>query len=113
MSSRLKSSSAFKKSRRYRELLRLKARKMHLEQLEDRRVMAIGPTLSAVFADNSVVQTNGLLDEAPREMKLRFADDVGLDAGSLNTGIRLLRSGFDNSFGQANDVFIQPGVVQL
>jgi subtilisin-like proprotein convertase family protein len=108
-----KNFSAIKKSRKYRDLLRREARKLHLESLEDRRVMAIGPTLSALFADGSVVPINSVLNEAPRELRLRFADDQGLDPNTLATGIGIVRSGFDNLFGQANDVSIIPGSMQL
>ena len=108
-----KTLASIKKSRRYRNLVRHKARKLHLESLEDRRVMAIGPTLSAVFADGSVVPINSVLNEAPRELRLRFMDDEALDASTLAGGIGIVRSGFDNLFGQANDVVIQPGAMLL
>ena len=105
--------STLKKSRKFRDRARRESRRMHLEHLEDRRVMATGPTLSALFLNGNEIPTGGTFKDVPRELRLRFNDGTGMDAASLATGIRLVRSGSDDVFGQTNDVIIQPGVVQL
>jgi hypothetical protein len=101
--------SALKNSRKFRDRSRREARRLHLEQLEDRRVMAI-----------FVLPNNGeLLNEgdtrtlAPQDLTLRFTDIPGLDPATIASGIRLTRAGGDGLFGQANDVTIQPGFLGL
>src|SRR4051812_8559037 len=116
-----KSFSKIRKSPKYRDLMRKKARKLHLEQLEDRRVMAVtGPTLVALATNNgenllspsglplpnTVIQTN------PRELDFLFAQGQKIDPATLG-GLQMVRGGVDGLIGTADDVTITPGYVGL
>ena len=112
------SSSGRQTSRRYRDLARRKARKLHLEQLEDRRVMATGPTLIALVPNSGVpisFTNNDVLNVAPRELLFRFSEGQVIDPNSLQQGIRVQRAGLDGVFGDPNntDVTIIPGFVGI
>jgi hypothetical protein len=49
--------------------------------------------------------------EAPRELVFRFSPGQIIDPATLDGGIRITRSGFDDSFGEANDVIVTPGYI--
>jgi hypothetical protein len=101
--------SALKKSRKFRDLSRQESRRLHLEQLEDRRVMAV-----FVLPNNGELLNNGdTRTIAPQDLTFRFTEIPGLDATTIANGIRLTRAGGDGQFGQANDVVINPGFVGL
>ncbi|HUE72938.1 MAG TPA: GEVED domain-containing protein [Pirellulaceae bacterium] len=99
-----------------RDRQRLKARKLHLEYLEDRRVMATGPTLIALLPNSNVPLSftgNDVLNIAPRELLFRFSEGQSIDPASVQQGIRITRSGLDGVFGDANDVVVTPGFVGI
>src|SRR5687767_3498727 len=101
--------SALHSSQRLRDLKRKKARRLHLEQLEDRRVMAI-----FVLPNNGVLlNNNDTRTVAPQDLTFRFSDIPGLDPSTITNGIRLTRAGLDGQFGQANDVIVAPGFIGL
>jgi len=51
--------------------------------------------------------------EAPRELVFRFSPGQIIDPASLDGGIRITRSGFDGSFGETNDVIVNPGYIDI
>jgi hypothetical protein len=76
-----------------------KKRKLHLEPLEDRRLMAQGPSLVAVIPNSGVfLQNNATLNEAPRELTFRFAQGNTIDPATLATGIVIDRPGPNGAF---------------
>jgi hypothetical protein len=95
---------------------RHKVRKLHLEALEDRRVMATGPTLIALIPNTGVplsFTNNDVLDVAPRELLFRFSEGQQIDGSTVQQGIRVTRSGLDGVFGNGNDVVVAPGFVGI
>ena len=95
---------------------RHKVRKLHLEALEDRRVMATGPTLIALIPNSGVplsFTNNDVLDVAPRELLFRFSEGQTIDGTTLQQGIRVTRSGLDGQFGNSNDVVVAPGFIGI
>ncbi len=79
----------------------LAARRMLLEALEGRQLMAVGPQLLGVQPNEGTVLTDGQVRHiAPNELVLRFDDRVGLDANTLD-GIRIIRAGADGEFERA------------
>ena len=102
--------SALTSSQKFRDLKRKKARRLHLEQLEDRRVMAI-----FVLPNNGVLLNNNVDTRtvAPQDLTFRFTDIPGLDPSTVTRGVRLTRAGGDGQFGQANDVIVAPGFIGL
>ncbi|MFO1062595.1 MAG: hypothetical protein U0892_01805 [Pirellulales bacterium] len=75
-------------------------RRLLVEDLEARRLMAVGPQLIGVQPNNSDLLTDGAVrNEAPRELTFRFDDAQVIDAATLS-GIRITRSGGDGTFGQ-------------
>ncbi len=106
----LKQISALKKTRRFRDRIRQNQRKMQLEQLEDRRVMATtGPTLVNVLSNFGPVANDSTVSIAPREITLRFAEGQSIDPTSIAGGVQITRAGLDDQFGTPDDVVIQPG----
>ncbi len=80
----------------------LAARRMILEGLEGRQLMAVGPQLLGVQPNEGSLLADGQVRTiAPNELIFRFDDGVGLDATTLD-GIRLVRSGADGSFERAS-----------
>src|SRR5688572_26482917 len=74
-------------------------RKLHLEPLEDRRLMAVGPSLVAVIPNSGIfLQNNATLNEAPRELTFRFAQGNTIDPATLATGIVIDRPGPNGTF---------------
>ena len=111
----------FTRTSRYRDLIRKKSRKLHLEQLEDRRVMAItGPTLVALVTNNGdpllsdagVPLVNTVIKTNPRELDFLFAQGQKIDPATLG-GLQLARAGVDGLIGTSDDVTITPGYVGL
>lgn len=77
------------------------ARKILLETLESRQLMAVGPQLLGIQPDSgSLLQNGQILHQSPRELVLRFDDASGIDPASLS-GIRIIRSGEDGVFERA------------
>lgn len=79
----------------------LAARRMLLEALEGRQLMAVGPQLLGVQPNEGTLLTDGQVrNVSPNELVFRFDDRVGLDSNSLD-GIRIIRSGADGEFERA------------
>ncbi len=86
---------------RLRQLRKELARKMLLENLEGRQLMATGPQLIGVQPnEGSLLQNGTVLHVSPRELVFRFDDAVAIDASTL-TGIQLSRAGADGLFERA------------
>lgn len=80
----------------------LAARRMLLEALEGRQLMAVGPQLLGIQPNEGSLLVDGQVRHtAPNELVFRFDDRVGLDPNSLD-GIRLIRSGGDGAFERAS-----------
>ncbi|MFO0882801.1 MAG: dockerin type I domain-containing protein [Pirellulales bacterium] len=114
--------SQLKKTRKYRDLARKTSRKMSLERLEDRRVMATGPQLVTIINNANGNPTNDVTDmitggsvfhSAPRGITLRFGEGQTIDAATIANGVKITRAGGDGSFGQANDVVVTPGYMGI
>jgi hypothetical protein len=90
------------------------ARRMLLESLETRQLMAFGPQLIGIQPNEGSLLENGQTrNVAPRELVLRFDDQVALDASTLS-GIQLVRSGGDGFFERStvsSDLGTNNGVV--
>ncbi len=101
--------STLKKSRKFRDRARKESRRLHLEQLEDRRVMAV-----FVLPNNGALLQDGeTRTVAPKDLTFRFTDIPGIDPTTIDNGIRLVRAGHDGAFGQANDVIVPVGFTGL
>ena len=90
------------------------ARRMLLESLEARQLMAFGPQLIGIQPnEGSLLEDGQTRNVAPKELVLRFDDQVALDANTLS-GIQLVRSGGDGFFERAtvsSDLGSNNGVV--
>ena len=96
------SSSSRKLLSRRRLQQRSSARRILLETLESRQLMAVGPQLLGIQPNSGDLLDNGeVLHVSPRELTLRFDDAAGLDAATLG-GIRIIRSGDDGVFERAS-----------
>src|SRR5688572_12633946 len=80
----------------------LAARRMLLETLEGRQLMAVGPQLLGIQPNEGTLLVDGQIRHtAPNELVFRFDDRVGLDSSTLD-GLRLVRSGTDGEFERAS-----------
>ncbi len=89
-------------------------RRLLLERLEDRLLLAVGPRLAGVQPNNSdlfsfVEQSTNVRDVAPRELTLRFDENQQIDPLSLS-GIQIARS-INDIFGDGDDQIITPGFI--
>ena len=90
-----------KNEQRLRKLKREQARKMLLESLEGRQLMATGPQLIGVQPNQgSLLQNGTVLHVSPRELVFRFDDAVAIDAATLS-GVQISRAGADGLFERA------------
>ncbi len=81
-----------------RTLARNRMRRMLLEDLEKRQLLAVGPQLIGIQPNNSDLIVDGSVrNQAPRELTFRFDDSQIINASTLS-GIRLTRAGGDGSF---------------
>ncbi len=81
-----------------RSLARNRMRRMLLEDLEKRQLLAVGPQLIGIQPNNSDLIIDGSVrSEAPRELTFRFDDSQVIHPSTLS-GIRLTRAGGDGSF---------------
>lgn len=95
-------SSSRKLLARKRLQKRSSARRILMEALESRQLMAVGPQLLGIQPNSGDLLDNGeILHVSPREFKFRFDDGVGIDPNSLS-GIRIIRSGEDGVFERAS-----------
>src|SRR5262245_21758966 len=101
---------ALKNSRRGRKLSQLEkqSRRSHLERLEDRHLMAVAPPVLVQLDSTSLLNDKDTRNVAPKELNFTFLSVPGIDATTLNSGITLTRAGKDGTFGNNNDVVIQP-----
>ncbi|MCL4200996.1 MAG: choice-of-anchor L domain-containing protein [Pirellulaceae bacterium] len=93
-----------------------------LEKLEDRMLLALlGPKLGGIQpndgdllamrnADTDPREEISVRNVAPSSLTFRFDERQVIDPSTLG-GIRIVRSGFDGVFGDANDVTIVPGYI--
>lgn len=78
------------------------ARRILLENLESRQLMAVGPQLLGVQPNaGSLLESGEILHTSPRELVFRFDDAAGIDPDTLS-GIRIVRSGEDGVFERAS-----------
>ncbi len=90
--------SVREQQRRLKEMKREQARRMLLESLEGRQLMAVGPQLIGVQPNEGTLLQNGtVLHVSPRELVFRFDDSAAIDASTL-AGIQITRSGADGIF---------------
>lgn len=95
-------SSSRKLLARRRLQKRSSARRILMETLESRQLMAVGPQLLGIQPNSGDLLDNGeILHVSPREFKLRFDDAAGIDPATLG-GIRIIRSGDDGVFERAS-----------
>lgn len=110
--------SLLQQSSKSRQLARQRRspRRLNLESLEDRRVMA-GLNLAALIPNSGVVLNTGdTLNVAPRELTFRFAQGQAIDPTTVTGGVIITRSGGDNSFGPLSpspDITVTPGFIGL
>jgi GEVED domain/Dockerin type I domain/Bacterial pre-peptidase C-terminal domain len=77
------------------------ARRIFLETLEARQLMAVGPQLISVQPnEGSVITDNAVYHVSPNEFVFRFDDTTSIDPTSLG-GIRISRAGSDGVFDRA------------
>ncbi len=89
-------------------------RRLRIETLEDRRLLALGPQLQGVLPDTgSLLEDGEIRDVAPRELLFVFDEDQVLDAGTIPGAFQVERSGLDGSFGDGNEVIVTPGYIGL
>ncbi|MFO0922525.1 MAG: hypothetical protein U0905_08590 [Pirellulales bacterium] len=93
--------SVREQQKRLKELKREQSRKMLLESLEGRQLMAVGPQLIGVQPNEGTLLQNGtVLHVSPKELVFRFDDSAAIDASTLS-GIQLTRAGADGIFERA------------
>src|SRR5437867_909030 len=111
--------SANGQGRKSRQLAGRKGRRLFLETLEDRRMMATGVTLAVLIADSSTKTDHSLangetLNAAPRELTFRFAQGQAVDATTVtNQSLIVTRAGTDHTLGTSDDVVVTPGFLGL
>src|SRR5205823_1128469 len=97
-------------------------RRLAMEPLEDRRLLAQGPALVAVIPnDEALLSANGTntlnfpgtFPTSPKEMTFRFAQGNVLDATTLASGFLVKSAGNDHILGNADDQTITPGFIGL
>src|SRR5436305_14457428 len=85
------------------DLKRAEQRRLRMELLEDRRLMALGPSLVSVLPNtgpllSATVNTSATLafssafSEAPHDLSFRFAQGTDIDGTSLSSGF-VVKSG--------------------
>ena len=85
-----------------------------VESLEQRMMLAISPTLTAIIPNDGDVVINGQTRHvAPNELTFRFSDGQVIDPATLTGGIQIVRSGGDAVFGNGNDSAIVPGFIGI
>src|SRR5262245_44723159 len=103
---------------------RAEQRRLRMELLEDRRLMALGPSLVSVLPNtgpllSATVNPSATLafpsafNDAPRDMSFRFAQGTSIDASSLANGFVVKSGGPDHVLGDADDQTILPGFLGL
>ena len=94
-------SSSKSKKRRTQRREEIKHR-MQLEKLEDRQLLATGPRLAGILAnDGALLTADAIRDVAPKELVFRFNEGQTIDPATLS-GIEITRSGFDGTFARSS-----------
>src|SRR5207247_1316084 len=99
-------------------------RRLRMELLEDRRLMALGPSLvsvlpntgpllSATVNPSATLAFSSAFNEAPRDISFRFAQGTALDATTLAGGFVVKSGGADHVLGDGDDQTIAPGFLGL
>ncbi len=82
------------------------------EQLEDRTLLA-GASLVNIEPNIDISLTEGeVYNQAPKELTFKFTPGQQIDPASLG-GIQFVRSGLDGTFGDGNEVLVQPGYIGI
>ncbi len=82
-----------------RSQAKARLRRMLMEHLEQRQLLAVGPQLIGIQPNSSDLLANGeVRTEAPRELVFRFDDSQVIDSSTLS-GIRITSAGSDGTFG--------------
>jgi hypothetical protein len=110
---RKRRSAALKSRLKHHE--RNKRRRLGLEQLEDRMLLAIGPQLIGINPNNgAVLQNNDVRTVAPVDLTFRFDDGQQLNPSTLAQGIRITSGGADKNLATTVDnVVVTPGFIGL
>ncbi|MFT5524644.1 MAG: hypothetical protein ACI9HK_002606, partial [Pirellulaceae bacterium] len=100
-----KSSAENIKMRKRRQIKRRsQQRASQLERLEDRQLLAIGPQLGGILANDGALLTNGQVREtAPHDLTFRFQQGQTIDVSTLDA-IQITRAGGDNQFDTSSAV---------
>ncbi|QDV27539.1 GEVED domain-containing protein [Aureliella helgolandensis] len=81
---------------------RSSVRRVLLETLEARQLLAVGPQLLSIQPNTGdLLESGDILNTPPKELVFRFDDSTGIDPNSLD-GIRIVRSGDDGLFERAS-----------
>lgn len=88
--------------RRQNDLRRKTERRLNLESLEPRQLLAVGPRLAGIQANDGTLLREGQVRKtAPQELTFHFNDGANLDATTVADAIRLSRAGGDGAFANA------------
>ena len=79
---------------------RLAARPLHMETLEERRVLAGGPTLAGITVNDGTLLFDGdVRGIAPTSLVFSFDNGQVINTDTLSNGLQISRSGLDGTFG--------------
>src|SRR5688500_12227346 len=111
-----KNAAQIKRGRKYRA--RDARRNLAIENLEERALLALGPTLIAINPNAGTVLQNGdTRNVAPADLTFRFDDGQVLDRATLAAGISIVRTGgAGDPFGSAGseaDIVVVPGFLDI
>ncbi|HJN11945.1 MAG TPA: pre-peptidase C-terminal domain-containing protein [Pirellulaceae bacterium] len=91
-----------KRHKRRGERLQRSQRRLKLESLEERRLLAVGPQLAGIQPnDGALLQHGQIRDIAPSELVFRFNSGESIDPATL-AGIQVTRAGLDGQFQRAD-----------
>lgn len=77
-------------------------RRLQLEHLEERQLLAVGPRLAGIQTNDGTLLREGQVRKtAPQELTFHFNDGADLDAATVVNGIRLTRAAEDSQFERA------------
>src|SRR5437868_6988142 len=99
-------------------------RRLRMELLEDRRLMALGPSLVSVLPNTgpllsatvnpaATLAFTSAFNDAPRDLSFRFAQGTDIDATSLASGFLVKSGGPYHIVGDADDQIVIPGFLGL
>ncbi|KAA5546992.1 tandem-95 repeat protein [Roseiconus nitratireducens] len=102
--------------RRIRQAKKSRARRnLLLEFLEQRQLLAVGPRLIDIESNfgDSIDATGPTLRQAPNQLKVSFSSNDSIDQTSVSSGIQLIGSGGDGTFGDGNELAVDPAFIGL